>query len=264
MSTRGRFETFSRNITPSNEVRKQGFSRGFQVTEALNKRFYPLSPRVYDNSIFVGSLGKQTDVLPARDADILYKIPAATFVRYDNYNGNGQSALLQEVRSVLRDRYPRTEIRGSGPVVTATFSSGYAVEVIPAYEASDGRFLVPTTKDGGEWTWADYHQEQRVLDQSDHDSNGQTRRLIRMMKTWQRACDVPIKSVVLELRSRFFLSGWENRGKDSHWDDWMVRDFLASLIAKAGSHAHLPGGEDRIEYGLFVPEVGAGLTRRVR
>src|SRR5690606_24768365 len=70
---------------------------------------------------------------PPADVDILFLMPASVYYRYDQYQGNGQSALLQDVRRVLQERYPTTEkIRGDGQVVVVPFSNGYTVELLPA------------------------------------------------------------------------------------------------------------------------------------
>lgn len=198
----------------------------------------------------IGSVAKETAVLPVGDVDVLFNIPSATWLQYQNYAGNGQSALLQKVRARLLETYPSSDIRGDGPVVKVLFQSGHYVEIVPGFKSSSAQALfVPQTANGGQWARADYDAELASLRVSDAASKGQTRRLIKMMKMWQLTCAVPIKSLALELRATYFLSSWEYKGKGETYDDFMVRDFLAELIAKANARGKIPGIDEECHYG---------------
>ena len=47
------------------------------------------------------------------DLDVIFDLPHDVLTKYDNYEGNGQSQLLQEVKNVLKERYPNAR-RWSG------------------------------------------------------------------------------------------------------------------------------------------------------
>jgi hypothetical protein len=70
-----------------------------------------------------------------------------------------------------------------------------------------------------------------------------------MLKTWQRVCAVPIKSLTLELRAVNFLDTWEHAGKGPVYYDWMVRDYFSELVKCVGRYCEIPGTEDRCYYG---------------
>ena len=248
MPTGPRFDRFLSNIGVTATNLSDANTKVAGVAGKLHSNYYGTA---YDGStrILIGSYGKQTQVQPPRDVDILFLMPYGEFTRYNGYSGNGQSALLQAVKSVLQERYTTTDrIRGDGQVVVVPFSGGHTVEVLPGWRAN-GKFLIPNTHDGGSWKLVDHNAEFAHIDSSDTASGGNTRNLIKIMKIWQAYCAVPIKSLVLELRAVNFLAGWEYRAKGTTYYDWMVRDFLGSLIEYANGECKIPGIEEKCEYG---------------
>jgi hypothetical protein len=182
--------------------------------------------------------------------DILFLMPVDEYYRYDKYVGNGQSQLLQDVKAIIQERYSTTDkIRGDGQVVVVPFKGGHTVELLPAWQARNGKYIVPDTHDGGRWNLVDHAAEIDHVDESDELSSGKTRHLIQMMKMWQETCQVPIKSLALELRAVNFMATWAHSDKDFHYYDWMVRDYLAELISKANSWCKIPGIEEKCYYG---------------
>jgi hypothetical protein len=176
---------------------------------------------------------------PPRDVDLLFTLPESVRSRYSNRTGNIQSQILQEVKTVLQSQYPRTKIKGDGPVVLVEFTT-IDVEVVPAFKRIwETQWEILITKDGGSYKQFDPDAEIWNVRQSDSSTNGNTRNLIRMMKTWQATCSVPIKSFWLELLAVNFLATWQNRDKSLIFYDWMVRDFLAYIQNQ--SYVLVPG-----------------------
>jgi hypothetical protein len=137
--------------------------------------------------------------------------------------------------------------------VVVPFQGGHTVELLPAWTTTTGRYLIPNTHAGGSWKVVDHKAEIANVADSDASklarSDGNTLNLIQMMKIWQAVCNVPIKSLVLELRSVNFLKTWSRYNTGTTYYDWMVRDFLAELIEKANSYCAIPGIEERRYYG---------------
>jgi hypothetical protein len=250
VATASRFERFQREIELTSKERDEAQARAESVGKSLHSLFYPTD--VYDGRTMqlAGSFAKGTSVRPVRDVDVLFSLPFGTFSQYYNYAGNGQSALLQKVRAQLLLRYPRSEIRGDGPVVKVAFTSGHYVEVVPVVPPNrGGTHWVPRTDNGGSWVQAGYNIEATNLADSDRATSGQTRRLIRMMKIWQAVRDVPIKSIVLELEAIRFLRTWRYAASGQTYDDYLVRDFLRYLISRAGGSSYMPGTTNTVSYG---------------
>jgi hypothetical protein len=234
-----RFETFHQNILLTPPQVRDGRTKFAGVVAALNAHYYG-SASQGDTAFYFGSWGKDTATRPPRDVDIYFRLPPHVYGRFEARAGNRQSALLQEVKDVLRVPYPRTDIRGDGQVVVIPFES-YAVEVVPAFMASDGRCLICDTHDGGGYQVTDPLLELHHLNAEDKASGGDLRRLIRMVKTWQAFRKVPIESFQLELVAVNFMQQSPWRGRGWFWFDWLVRDFFAYLIAQANSYVFVPG-----------------------
>jgi hypothetical protein len=109
---------------------------------------------------------------------------------------------------MLQEKYPDTPIRAFGKVVVLEFAeTKHSVELLPAWEQSDGRFLVPNSENGGSWELWDPRREINKIQDSDA-TTGKTRSLIRMLKKWSENCTARIKSFEIENKVlEFFASG---------------------------------------------------------
>ena len=195
----------------------------------------------------IGSYGKRTAIAPPSDIDVIFKMPYSEYKRYDDYSGNGQSQLLQDIKNKLKTRYPTTSIRGDGPVVVINFNS-YKIELIPAFILGDGYYL-PHTRNGGSWERTEPKKEMDNIIQSNKRSEGNTVKLIKMIKAWKTCCNVPIKSLVIELTVINFLKSYEYYNKSTMYYDWMVRDYFDELIKNVNSSCIIPGTYENLPYG---------------
>lgn len=239
MSVSKRFDTFLDNLKLTELQIASGAGCRESVVQVLNLHYWGSTSKTA-NSKFVGSWAKRTRIRPPRDVDVLFELPWSVHTRYELRLGNRQSQLLQEVRSVLSASFSRTNIRGDGPVVLVPFSA-FNVELIPAFRLSGGDYWVCLTDSGGRYKKADYDAESSKITYSNQLTNNNTRDLVKMMKRWQSYCSVPLKSFLIELTAMDFLDSWGNRGKSSVYYDWMVRDYLAYLVAKQNGWVFAPG-----------------------
>lgn len=198
MEVNERFDHLLINITLTDAQKADGATKRQSVCSVLNRRYYN-SESGTSNSIYVGSWGKGTRTRPPRDVDVLFELPLSVYQRLQARNGNKQSQLLQEVKTTLAASFSRTDIRGDGPVVMVPFQS-YAVELLPAFRLTNGRYWIPITAKGGYYKEFDPKAEQDKIAASNTQRNNNTRDLIRMVKCWQ-------KSVLCQL-SRFISNYW--------------------------------------------------------
>ncbi|RXZ64244.1 SMODS domain-containing nucleotidyltransferase [Pelagerythrobacter rhizovicinus] len=233
-----RFRGFIENLAVTDAQLQDGLRKQAGVRATLNRWYYGHNDEAA-NSLLTGSWGKYLRVRPPRDVDVMFALPWEVYRRFEARAGNRQSQLLQEVRSVLAQTYPQSEMRGDGQVVVVRFAT-MPVEIIPAFALDNGQYLICDTNDGGSYRLTDPIAEIASLDQSDEATAGATRRLIRMAKQWQRHCSVPIKSFMLERMAVEFLRTWPY-SHDYYYHDWMVRDFFAFLVENAGRSAVMPG-----------------------
>lgn len=136
-----------------------------------------------------GSYKTKTNVRPLtedQDVDVLFKIPQSTYDKFDKYESNGQAALLQEVRNILKEKYTITDtIKAWGKVVLVQFQENHHnVELLPALEQDDGAFLIPNSENGGSWETFDPRAEVKRFQTSNENTSGLTRELAKMLKAW--------------------------------------------------------------------------------
>lgn len=155
-----------------------------EITKKLNLHYYGLSAEKKDHMHIVGSVGRNTAVESCSDLDLLFDLPESVFSRFDNYESNGQSELLQNVKEVLQERYSQTTIRGDGQVIVIEFSK-YTVELVPGFRQSDGRFKYPDTHDGGRWKYTDPLSEQDECISSSRKSDGAYFNFCRIIREWK-------------------------------------------------------------------------------
>lgn len=239
MKVAARFEALLANLTLTDDQKKDGEVKHAGVRKCLNSYYFGSSSET-ENSLLVGSWGKGTRIRPPRDIDILFSLPSSVYDRYTSRPGNKQSQLLQEVKNVLAATYASTDMRADGQVVVVPFSS-FAVEVVPAFKLTDGKYWICDTNSGGSYKKFDPVAEKKNIADSNESTNNNTRDLIRMLKRWQYYCSVPLKSFWLELLAIKFLGQWPNKGKSTVYYDWMIRDFFEWLCNQKNSYHIVPG-----------------------
>lgn len=244
---RWRFKAFIDNLAITQAQREDGETKQAGVRACLNRHYYGYSSETA-NSLLIGSWGKDTRVRPSRDVDILFLLPDHVYWQYQARAGNLQSALLQEVKTVLLGTYPQTNMRGDGQVVVIPFNQT-PVELAPGFRCTDGNILICDTNNGGRYTVSTAEAEAASLSASDTYCKGNTRALTQMLKQWQREQNVPLKSFQLERLAAEFLAGWLNNQRDHFWYDWMVRDFFAFLIGRANTYIFMPGTNELVWLG---------------
>lgn len=247
MSVGTRFQSLLDNLKLTESQRADGVTKHSGVRTCLNKHYYN-STSGTSNSMLIGSWGKNTEIRPPRDIDILFVLPYEVYKRFETRPGNKQSQLLHEVKQVLQTTYSTTTMRGDGQVVVVPFQS-YNVEVVPAFELDTGQYWVCDTNGGGRYKTVDPKAEIKSVKESNDTTSGNTRDLIRMMKCWQGYCTVPLKSFCIELLAIAFLQTWPNKGKSTVYYDWMVRDFFSYLKGRALGYVFVPGTYESIALG---------------
>ena len=108
------------------------------ITKAINKEFWELSSETM-HSIYVGSYGRNT-AINTSDIDILVEIPSNFFDRFNSLSGNSQSRMLQVVKNVIINSYPRSNIHADGQVIKIDFSDGMNFEIVPAFKNINGSY----------------------------------------------------------------------------------------------------------------------------
>lgn len=146
-----------------------------RITRAVNSEFWGSSSETA-NSLYVGSYGRGTATADS-DLDVLLSLPRDEYERYDMYRSNGQSRLLQAVKSAVAESYSRTDVRADGQVVVVSFSDGMKFELLPAFERVCSWETVkgydyPDSNMGGRWLATYPKAEQEAMRTKNADSKG--------------------------------------------------------------------------------------------
>ena len=149
IAVRKRFDLFHRNLSLTALQQQDAKTKRAGVVGCLNRHYYGTSSTI-DSSFVIGSWAKGTAIRPSRDIDLYFLPPISVYRRFQDCIWNRQSALLQELKNVISETYPDTDMRGDGQVVVVHFET-CNVEVAPAFPLSNGRYLICNTHDGGSY-----------------------------------------------------------------------------------------------------------------
>lgn len=218
MSLENDFETFVGNLEPTNISEMK--TTVDEIAKKLNKNYYNLDGDKISHMYIVGSVGRETAIKGVSDLDILFDLPSDKYKQYDEYESNGQSALLQEVKNVLKERYPKTDISGDGQVVVIKFNK-YTIELVPGFKQSDERFKYPDTKSGGNWKYTDPLPEIEESKKISEDTDNNFKYIANMLRAWKNKQGFKFGGLLIDTIVYKFLNEkteYRNIGFDSYLD----------------------------------------------
>lgn len=233
------FEQFLNNIAIDNS--EQISNRYGEITQCLNKKYRNTESKTA-NSLQVGSYGRYTAIKGISDLDMIYIMPKSEWERFKD---GRQSALLQEVKEAIKDRYSRTDAWGDGQVVVVSFGN-QEIEVVPAFEQEDGSFKYPNTNNGGSWPITKPRVEIKAVSDLDKEKNSNLRRLCKMARAWKNKHGVQMGGLLIDtLAYNFLKSTTEYDDKSYLYYDWMTRDFFKYLSELPEQEYYLAPGSNQ-------------------
>lgn len=226
------FERFCRNLRMSDSVVSNVQSRYHAITRRVNQDYWDSSSDTA-HSLYVGSYGRGTSIYTS-DIDIVVELPWTEYTRYNNYTGNGQSALLSDLRNCLLKTYSSSSVSADGQVVDIGFSDGIKFEVVPAFKYSDDSgFCYPDTNNGGSWKSMNPKKEMDCFNGRNSLTNGNLKSLCRMLRSWKSKHTVLMSGILLDTTAYRFLQNYEYADKSFSYYDWMSRDYFKFLLDHA-------------------------------
>lgn len=248
------FEQFRKNISVQNA---SDISTSYEnITTRLNKDFWETeSNKLHTRQ--VGSYGRQTAIHGVSDLDMIFELPWSDYERYKKMQGNGPSQLLQDVRKSLKERYPKTEIKGDGQVVVVEFVK-YRVEVLPAfYDKDEDAYRFGDSNNGGSWKICKPVQEMTEVNERNKETNRNYKHVCKMIRAWKNFHGVNIGGLLIDTLVYNFFS----QNSDYHDKSYASYDKLfVSLFSYLGSLEHqdywaAPGSGQRVySSGKFQPK----------
>lgn len=211
------------NITNSDTIS----NRYKSITKRLNIDFWDSTSET-DHSRYVGSVGRGTAIKGASDIDMIMQLPKAIYDKYNAYQTNGQSALLQAVKSSILKTYSTTDVGGDGQVVVVQFND-MKFEVVPVFKNKDGDYIYPDSNGGGSWKTTNPVAEVDAINEANKTYNGKIKHLGKMMRAWNQKCNVSMPGILVDTLAYNFMKTWSYNDKSYMYYDWMTRDFLKYL-----------------------------------
>ncbi len=224
MSISTKFENFCSKIRIPTSVAEDISYRYKRITKQLNKDYWDTESDT-SHSLYVGSYGRDTDIHTS-DVDMLFQLPSSVYDRIDKNNGNGQSALLQEVRNSIQKTYPTTYTSGDGQIVKLNFEDGVGFEILPCFLNTSNTFTYPDANAGGKWKTTDPRPEIEAIKKANDKWNGNLKNLCRMARAWKDEWSVPMSGLLIDTLAYNFLKDWSYSDKSFVYYDYMTRDFL--------------------------------------
>jgi len=223
MTIGGDFRDFCKAIRLNNEDMK--ISAG-EIAKKLNKEYYGVDSEKDEHMFIVGSVGRYTAIKGSSDLDLLFQLPDEIYTKYNSYAYNGQSALLQDIKNLLKERYPNTDIRGDGQVVVIGFNN-YTVELVPGFVQKDKTFKYPDTHDGGKWKVTDPLHEQLACFEANEKSNYIYFDFCHIIRAWKNQQGLKFGGLLIDT---LVYNYFEDEGylKEKNYDDYL--DILLGLF----------------------------------
>lgn len=206
-------------------------SRYKAITRRLNTDFWDTTSDT-SHSLYVGSYGRNTAIDGFSDLDMVVELPSDLYYKYDSYQGNGQSALLQAVRASMAKTYSSSSVGADGQVVVVSFKDGITFEVVPVFTNKAGSYTYPDSNDGGKWGTTNPRPEIQAVRERNDACNGNLIPLCRMMRSWKRQWEVPIGGLLVDTLAYQFIIGWNHRDKSYLYYDFMCRDFFEYMASQ--------------------------------
>ena len=239
------FSAFCGNIKVKNG---DSISRRYKaITKRLNTDFRGTTSETA-NSLYVGSYGRNTAIHGTSDMDMIFVLPYSTYQHYNNYSGNGQSALLQAVRTSLQKTYSTTKIGADGQVIVIAFDDGITFEIVPSFVNEGGSYTYPDSNGGGSWKTTNPKPEIEAIRTRNNECNSNLIPLCRMMRAWKAEWSVPMGGLLIDTLACQFIGTWEYRDKSYFYYDYMCRDFFEFLAGqdKDKEWWNAPGSGQRV------------------
>lgn len=140
-----------------------------------------------------GSYARHTKTKPLKDVDIVCVLGPEE----DKYRKKGPKALLDDVAKALAAKYGWDQVVVQRRSVDVTFGDDeeeavMSFDVVPVYDVGE-HYEVPDTKSSERWIKTDPEVHKQKATDKHQAYSQEWKGLVRMVKTWNRHQDEPVK-----------------------------------------------------------------------
>ncbi len=226
-------EKFLSDLLLTDTQRTRVASRQDAVRETIKSRLGIPNVKTY----LVGSYPRETQIREVDgrsliDVDCLFILPGDTDLLQKYYwNGDGGRRLLEEMHSAI-DGYQGLKAKVDWPCVTLAWAD-MKMELTPAFKAEDPGYVIPGASIWEKWQTTDPLKDEDLITKRNQAANGDFKKLIRMLKCWNRTHGRPISSFAIEAVAYQTTSHFENLLFEASW-------FFKQLLALNGTSVPAP------------------------
>ncbi len=242
------FRTMLSNLNPTEKQRAAIQTTRDTIDQALSNE-----PNIHlfsseQPSFLTGSYSRYTIIRPLDDIDLYVKIHYGMHAKDKPPRG-----ILILMAKALRRRYIQTRIDVDSPCVVIKFQD-YRFEVVPAVSYTDNEELFDIPGRGLEsWVSCYPHVPNKWLTSSNHYNNQKFIPLIKILKQWNRANKVGLKSFHIELLTGMvFNNVSEITSYPQGVNDWMY--FVSKWVHDNDSPFVLEPGESHTYVDQYMYE----------
>lgn len=253
MSINEKFTLFCNNIKMSKEDLDSISDRYHKITRRINLEYWN-SDSNNNHSLYVGSFGRDTEILGS-DIDMLVQLPYSVYEKYNKYQGNGQSALLQDVKKAIEKTYTHSHLKGDGQIISFPFTDGIDFEILPAFiNNDDTSYTFANSNNGGSWKVTNPRAEINAINDLNKICKGNLKKLCRMVRAWKNYNNVNISGILIDILCYRFIKDWKYRAEPLEYFDWLTRDFfkyLSEIDTEKKEWCIMGSGRKINHYGIF-------------
>lgn len=224
MNLSNEFEKFCSDIQISDYERNKWETRIQRITKRLNKTYYD-NDSLDENMLIVGSIGRNTSIHQVSDWDCIFDLPNSVYRKFDKYDCNGQSHLLQEIKKEILKTYSSTDIKGDGQVVVISFTDG-VLELVPGFKQNDESYKYPNSKNGGSWKTTKPIPEQDEANNLAQNTDNFYLHLCRILRKWKNKIGFSFKGLLIDTLVKNFID--DNSNIDLSFDNF--KNIIISLF----------------------------------
>jgi Second Messenger Oligonucleotide or Dinucleotide Synthetase domain len=217
------FTKFRSKISqPTDKESKDASRRQREIRGVMDREFH------VQRDFLSGSYARWTKTKPLKDVDIFCVLGGED----EKYRDQDPSVILEDVAKIMRDEYGKDNVEIQTRSVGIVFRNAaeeevMSFDVVTAFDA-DKHYEVPDTKSKEKWTKTDPEIHKDLARDKHAAYSGEWKGLVRMVKTWNRHHDRPVKpSFLLEVMALELFDG--NFGGDYRYE---MKGFLSSAAER--------------------------------
>ena len=236
LTTAQAFEKFRKRLELSDTEQRDAAKRHKEIRECIRAEFD------IKRDFLFGSYSRHTKTKPLKDVDIMFVLSDEEKV----WGNKPPIDILQAFAECLKNNYSDERVNIDSRSVTVTFEKSYYVEghegkilsidAVPAFEFGGGTFEIPDLT-SGDWIKTNPEKHSQLSSSKNDEIEGHWVPLVKMVKSWNRANDDPIKpSFLIEVMSLQLVDSPFSNYPDE------IRNLFATMQASMDKIWHDPAG----------------------